>query len=131
MKEIHDPKRKATIDGDHIMKTCQSVRCPIQSHLEPSPFASWADGLDKLATEAASREFDAALIGAGAWSLPLGRRIKQLGKSAIHMGGETQLLFGIKGKRWVNYNIYNPAWVIADPEETPKDTNRVKDGCYW
>ena len=131
MKEIHDPKRKATIDGDHIMKTCQSVRCPIQSHLEPSPFASWADGLDKLATEAAYREFDAALIVAGAWSLPLGRRIKQLVKSAIHMGGETQLLFGIKGKRWVNYNIYNPAWVIADPEETPKDTNRVKDGCYW
>ena len=99
--------------------------------METSPFASWEDGLDKLAAEVASNEFDVALIGAGAWSLPLGRRIKQMGKSAIHMGGETQLLFGIKGKRWVNYNIYNSAWVNADPEETPEDTNRVEDGCYW
>jgi hypothetical protein len=131
MKEIHDPKRKATIDGDHIMKTCQTVLCPIQSHLEPSPFVSWADALDTLATEAASREFDATLIEAGSWSLPLGRRVKQMGKSAIHLGGEMQLLFGIKGKRWVNYNIYNSAWVNADPEETPEDTNRVEDGCYW
>ena len=131
MKEIHDPKRKATIDGDHIMKTCQSVRCPIQSHLKPSPFASWEDGLDELAAEVVSKEFDVALVGAGAWSLPLGRRTKQMGKSAIHLGGETQLLFGIQGKRWEYASIYNSAWVNADSEETPKDTNRVEDGCYW
>ena len=131
MKQINDPTGKLEIDWDHIVKTCKFVRCPFQSHLETSPFASWEDGLDKLAAEVASNEFDVALIGAGAWSLPLGRRIKQMGKSAIHMGGETQLLFGIKGKRWVNYNIYNSAWVNADQEETPKDTNRVEDGCYW
>ena len=131
MKQINDPDGKLEIDWDHIVKTCKFVRCPFQSHLETSPFASWEDGLDKLAAEVASNEFDVALIGAGAWSLPLGRRIKQMGKSAIHMGGETQLLFGIKGKRWVNYNIYNSAWVNADPEETPEDTNRVEDGCYW
>lgn len=131
MKQINDPDGKLEIDWDHIMKTCKFVRCPFHSHLETSPFASWEDGLKKLAAEVASKEFDVALIGAGAWSLPLGRRIKQMGKSAIHTGGETQLLFGIKGKRWVNYNIYNSAWVIADPEETPEDTNRVEDGCYW
>ena len=62
--------------------------------------SDWEDGLEKLATEVASKEFYLALIGAGAWSLPLGRRIKQMGKCEIHMGGEMQLLFGIKGKRW-------------------------------
>lgn len=114
-----------------IEKTCQFVRCPFQSHLETSPFSSWEDGLDKLAAEVATKEFDVALIGAGAWSLPLGRRIKQIGKSAIHLGGELQLLFGIQGKRWEYLSIYNSAWVNSDPEETPKDKNRVEDGCYW
>lgn len=131
LKEIHDPTGSASIDWDHISRTCQFVRCPFQSHLEPSPYDSWEDGLEKLATEVASKEFDVALIGAGAWSLPLGRRIKQMGKSAIHMGGEMQLLFGIKGKRWEYAFIYNSAWVNSDPEETPKDSNRVEDGCYW
>jgi len=131
MKQINDPDGKLEIDWDHIMKTCKFVRCPFHSHLETSPFASWEDGLDKLAAEGASMEFDVALIGAGAWSLPLGRRIKQMGKSAIHLGGELQLLFGIQGKRWEYPSIYNPAWANADPEETPKDKNRVEDGCYW
>ena len=131
MKQINDPDGKFEIDWDHIVKTCKFMRCPFQSHLEPSPFASWEDGLDKLTAEVASREFDVALIGAGAWSLPLGRRIKQMGKSAIHLGGELQLLFGIQGKRWEYPSIYNSAWVNSDPEETPKDKNRVEDGCYW
>jgi hypothetical protein len=40
------------------------------------------DGLEKLATEVTSREFDVALIGAGACSLPLERRIKEMGKAS-------------------------------------------------
>jgi len=131
LKEIHTPNESASIDWDHISKTCQFVRCPFQSHLESSPYESWEEGLEKLASEVASKEFDVALIGAGAWSLPLGRRIKQMGKCAIHMGGEMQLLFGIKGKRWEYAMIYNSAWVNSDPEETPINANRVEDGCYW
>jgi hypothetical protein len=99
--------------------------------LEPTPYDSWEDGLEKLATEIASKEFDVALIGAGAWSLPLGGRIKQMGKSAIHMGGEMQLLFGIKGKRWEDRNIYNDSWIRPFAEDTPTEVNRVEDGCYW
>ena len=131
LKEIHDPEGKTLIDWDHVARTCQFVRCPFHSHLEPSPYDSWEDGLEKLATEVASKKFDVALIGAGAWSLPLGKRIKQMGKCAIHMGGEMQLLFGIKGKRWEYAMIYNSAWVNSDPEETPTNANRVEDGCYW
>ena len=131
MQKVNDPTGKWDIAWDHLEKTCQFVRCPFQSHLEPSPYASWDDGLEKLTKEISLREFDLALIGAGAWSLPLGSRIKQMGKSAIHMGGEMQLIFGIKGKRWANYNIYNSAWVDASPEEVPKNNNRIEDGCYW
>ena len=77
------------------------------------------------------KKFDVALIGAGAWSLPLAGRIKKTGRSAIHFGGETQLLFGIKGKRWENYGIYNDAWISADPSEMPVNRDRVEQGCYW
>jgi hypothetical protein len=54
-----------------------------------------------------------------------------MGKSAIHLGGEMQLLFGIKGKRWENSNIYNSAWTRPDPEDTPINANSIEDGCYW
>jgi len=89
------------------------------------------DGLEKLATEVASKEFDVALIGAGAWALPLEVRIKQMGRCAIHMGGEMQLLFGIKGKRWEGRFIYNESWIRPFAEDTPTEVNRVEDGCYW
>lgn len=131
MKQVNDPDGKMEIDWNHLEKTCQFVRCPFQSHLEPSPYASWDDGLEKLTKEISLREFDLALIGAGAWSLPLGSRIKRMGKSAIHMGGEMQLLFGIKGKRWAHITSYNSSWVTAEPDERPKNRNSVEDGCYW
>jgi len=93
--------------------------------------ASWDDGLEKHAKEISLKDFDLALVGAGAWSLPLAARIKQMGKSAIHMGGEMQLLFGIKGKRWEDRNIYNDSRMRPFAEDTPTDVNRVEDGCYW
>ena len=95
----------------------QFVRCPFQSHLEPSPYASWGDGLEKLSKEISLKDFDLALIGAGVWSLPLATKMKQMGKSAIHLGGEMQIIFGIKGKRRDNHNIYNTAWVRPTAEE--------------
>jgi glycosyltransferase involved in cell wall biosynthesis len=131
MKKVNDPNGKLEIDWNHLEKTCQFVRCPFQSHLEPSPYVSWEDGLEKLTKEVSLKDFDLALIGAGAWSLPLGSRIKRMGKGAIHMGGEMQLLFGIKGKRWANTELYNSSWVTAEPDERPKNRNRIEDGCYW
>ena len=131
MQKVNDPTGKWDIAWDHLEKTCQFVRCPFQSHLEPSPYASWEEGLEKLTKEVSAKDFDLALIGAGAWSLPLGNRIKRMGKSAIHMGGEMQLLFGIKGKRWANTVMYNSSWVTADPDERPINRNSVEDGCYW
>ena len=131
LRAIHDPLRKVNGDWSGPAQSCELVRCPFQSHLEPSPYRSWEEGLDRLSEEVSRKQFEVALIGAGAWSLPLAARIKQTGRSAIHFGGETQLLFGIKGKRWENYGIYNDAWISADPSEMPAHRDRVEQGCYW
>lgn len=130
LAEIHRGKSW----GPRLQKQGQAIEflpCPTFASLAPSPYQSWSDGLDRL-TEAACRvDFDVALIGAGAWSLPLAARIKASGRSAIHLGGQTQLIFGIKGSRWESYGIYNDSWVTADPAETPRNRNKVEDGCYW
>ena len=42
-------------------------------------------------------DFDIAIIGAGAYGFSLAAFIKKIGKKAVHLGGPTQVLFGIKG----------------------------------
>jgi glycosyltransferase involved in cell wall biosynthesis len=131
MRRVHDPENKWKVDWEKMASGCRFVRCPLQWHLEPSPFRSWEEGLEHLTQLALAEDFDVALIGAGAWSLPLAARIKKAGRAAIHTGGETQLFFGIKGRRWNHENFYNPSWVSVLPEETPAGRNKVDDGCYW
>ena len=128
---IHDPAGAWAVDWGALQNRCRFLRCPLQWHLQPSPYSSWEEGLEDLACRALAEEFDVALIGAGAWSLPLAARIKKSGRSAIHTGGETQLLFGIKGSRWHHDDFYNSAWVSVLPEETPRERHRIDDGCYW
>ena len=76
-----------------------------------------------------------AIIGAGAYGLPLAAHVKRLGKKAVHLGGATQILFGIRGKRWDEMpffqKLYNEHWVRPLPSEVPKDYQRVEGGCYW
>ena len=78
-----------------------------------------------------------ALIGAGAYGLPLAAHVKKLGKKAIHVGGGLQLLFGIKGSRWENDpgyglgEILNEHWVKPLPEECPSHAKSIEGGCYW
>jgi hypothetical protein len=61
---------------------------------------TWVGNLHALMNEVAQLQFDVAIIGCGAYGLPLGAFIKQLGRKAIHLGGVTQLLFGVRGKWW-------------------------------
>ena len=80
-------------------------------------------------------EFDIAIIGCGAYGFPLAAFVKKLGKKAIHLGGATQILFGIKGKRWDNFEtiskLYNQHWVYPDKSEYPDNYKMVGEGCYW
>lgn len=102
-----------------------------------SRFADWFEALDWMEQQIAAIPFDVALIGAGAYGMPLAAFIKRdLGRKAVHLGGVSQLLFGIKGRRWdeqpaYTQRIYNDAWVRPLPEEAPGAASRVEGGCYW
>jgi glycerol-3-phosphate dehydrogenase len=79
--------------------------------------------------------FDVAIIGCGAYGFPLAAHVKRIGKKAVHMGGATQILFGIKGARWNNHDfisfLYNEYWTAPNKQETPTKHKDIEGGCYW
>jgi hypothetical protein len=93
------------------------------------------DILTNIQTQIDKYEFDICIIGTGGTSIPLTSYVYNKNKIAIHLGGPTQILFGIKGKRWddrENYQkIYNEYWVRPDIHETPKNNSFIEGGCYW
>lgn len=98
-------------------------------------FTDWFEALDHMATEALEKDFDVAIIGCGAYGFPLAARLKAAGKQAIHMGGASQLLFGIRGKRWEDREDYrvimNDAWCRPGESEKPASASKVENSCYW
>jgi hypothetical protein len=98
-------------------------------------YSTWFEALAKMSEQIEQIDFDVAIIGAGAYGMPLAAFIKSLGKKAIHLGGATQILFGIKGARWdqrPEYSqLYNEFWVRPDSSEIPTDYQLVENGCYW
>ena len=98
-------------------------------------FANWFDAYEAMCRQMEQKDFDIAIIGAGAYGLPLAAHVKRMGKKALHLGGVTQLLFGIKGKRWDEdahfSSLYNEHWVYPSAAETPAHYKKVEDGCYW
>ena len=98
-------------------------------------FSDWFEALNWMYEQTLNFKYDIALIGCGAYGLPLAAKIKNDGKQVIHMGGMLQILFGIKGKRWDNdpvvSKLYNEFWVRPDISECPQGANLVEEGCYW
>lgn len=98
-------------------------------------FKDWFSALNYMCDEAFKVDFDVAIIGCGAYGMPLAAKIKEGGKKAVHMGGATQLLFGIKGRRWDNHpvikGLYNEFWVRPSSSEIPPSALKVENGCYW
>lgn len=113
----------------------QVLKPPLTLAGSTAGFSSWIDALDELISHTRDLCFDVALIGCGAYGLPLAASIKQMGRPAIHMGGALQLLFGIRGRRWDSMpefsSLYNNNWVRPSMEETPANSNHVDGGCYW
>lgn len=75
-------------------------------------------------------DFDVALLGCGLYGIPLSAHIKRMGCQAIYTGGATQIIFGIKGRRWDNLGIYNDNWVRAMPEDIPERMQSIEGGCF-
>ena len=102
----------------------------------PDPrFATWFDALEWMRTEALERTFDVAIISCGAYGFPLAAMLKKEGRLAIHLGGEVQILFGIKGSRWDQIptlrKLYNPYWVRPRADEVPPHALKLGQGSYW
>jgi hypothetical protein len=96
-------------------------------------FKTWFDALAYMKKEIDKKDFDIALIGCGAYGLPLAAHVKRRGKQAIHVGGVLQLFFGIRGKRWennkdINMNSY---WINPLGEDVPAQGKKIEGGCYW
>jgi hypothetical protein len=98
-------------------------------------FESWTHALEFLIQRVSEADFDIAIIGCGAYGLPLGAHIKKMGKTAIHLGGATQILFGISGKRWLerpNFRaLMSNAWRQPSDSKRPQNLDKVEEGCYW
>lgn len=102
---------------------------------EDPRFSSWFEALEWMKREIMVRDFDIAILGCGAYGFPLAAEIKKAGKQAVHLGGATQLLFGITGGRWDNdpviQMLVNDAWVRPMPHERPIDSEKIENNCYW
>jgi len=98
-------------------------------------YVDWEQAFEGLKAKVLERSFDVALLGCGAYGLPLGAAIKRHGCQAIHLGGSLQVLFGIRGRRWEAFPEYQPffndAWVRPSAQETPQRAAAVDAGCYW
>lgn len=107
---------------------------------DATKYKSWFDALEHMQKDIDCIDYDVALIGCGAYGMPLAAHCKSRGKQAIHLGGAVQLLFGIKGKRWETEDYYidkyppimnNPYWVYPNETERPQNFSNVENGCYW
>lgn len=112
-----------------------TLRMPLSAGLRAPQERDWSERLDRMREGIERKTFDVALIGAGGMSLPLACHAKRMGAIGFHMGGATQLLFGICGRRWDDYEdincFFNDSWTRPSAAETPETATLVEDGCYW
>ena len=131
-------QREKLFKNPDVLPQFESLECikAVQSIAgQKTEFETWFDALEYMEQEICKREFDVAIIGAGAYSLPLAAYVKKIGKIAVQMSGATQILFGIKGKRWEQIpevsTFFNENWIRPSEEETPNGSTKVEGGSYW
>ena len=112
-----------------------TVRAPIVTGEKDADGSTWFELLDHMKDEISKKEFDIALIAAGAFSYPLAAYVKRIGKIGIHCGGGLQIFFGVMGNRWNNspevLKYVNEYWVRPSADERPKTADQVENACYW
>jgi hypothetical protein len=117
---------------DFELKTLRAVQSIAGTR---TPFVDWFEAFDHMCEQISTTDFDVAIIGCGAYGFPLAAHVKRLGKHAVHLGGATQYLFGIRGKA-ADENpkmraLYTDAWVRPRDDERPENYLAVEQGRYW
>ena len=117
---------------DFELKTYKAVQSMLNTKTE---FNTWFDALEKMKKDISSIDFDIALVGCGAYGMPLAAHIKKMNKQVIHTAGWTQILFGIIGKRWEDdprvSKFINGSWIRPSKNNIPQNSEKVEQGCYW
>lgn len=107
----------------------------VQSIGGSSEYKTWFDALEYMKSEMDRIQYDVCIIGCGAYGFCLAAHAKRTGHVALHLGGITQLMFGIRGNRWDNRAewepLFNEYWVRPSINETPKTASKVEGACYW
>jgi len=129
-------KRELLFQDKNILPIFELISYPaVQSLGGTDEYESWFDALDKMKNDIQKIDFDIAIIGAGAYGLPLASYVKEIGKKAIHLGGATQMLFGVYGQRWEIHpdfkDLINEHWIKPSEDEKPMNANKVENACYW
>jgi hypothetical protein len=135
--QYRDMRRRLFADQRVLpeFKSLETIKAVQTIAGEKCEFADWFAALDSMKAAIDAKDFDVAIIGCGAYGFPLAAHVKRIGKKAVHLGGATQILFGIKGKRWDTHpkisHLYNEHWVRPAPEDVPQRASIVEGGCYW
>ena len=146
-------KRKILFENNEILPDFELITMKAVQTVagNKSEFKDWFEALAYMENRINDIEFDIAIIGCGAYGLPLAAHVKRMGKQAIHLAGGTQLLFGIIGNRWtdsykkigtlhylpgkdinIDYTpLFNENWCYPLAEDTPKNAKAVEGACYW
>lgn len=130
-------RREKIFPGKNILPafTLKTIRAVQSIANNKTGFNTWFEAYEHMCRQISETEFDIAIIGCGAYGFPLAAHVKRMGKKAVHLGGSTQILFGIKGKRWEDHEfiskLMNENWVRPSQKEVPSNHNKVEDGCYW
>jgi hypothetical protein len=106
------------------------VRAVNTRNKDSSKFEDWFEALNFMKEKIENKSFEIALLGCGSYGMPLCDFISEnLNKTSIYMGGDLQLLFGLKGGRWEDQNryqkIFNKYWKypkdnVNDPPKLSK-----------
>jgi hypothetical protein len=130
-------KRSKLFDNPSVLPDFKLLTLrPYMAGLPPyEDVAGFKEKFRRLAQDVGNMKFDVAIIGAGWFGFPLAAEVKRLGRVGIHLGGATQLLFGIRGKRWEDqdFKFFNESWSRPVPSETPPNfRGKTLDfGAYW
>ncbi len=113
----------------------QVCRPPLTHAPLTDGFRTWTEALERLQDRVLAMSFDVALLGCGAYGLPLAAALRREGRQVIHLGGALQLLFGIRGRRWDDdpqiKRLITSDWIRPSAAETPHAAAGIEGGCYW
>ncbi len=96
----------------------------------------WNKAVDHIVNQVIESKARVAIVGCGALSLPIVVALKKRGIIAIHTGGVTQMIFGIRGNRWIKDPKFSalcerPFWTNPRPSEIPLHAKSIEGACYW